>query len=123
MWDDLTGHLMSVRISSRLGRVNVPIDRHLADALLSVRVAARPGGECDIMLFPTAMRDDLDRYRTYVGRGLLDGPAPTFREFSASILGHELAHCLAHGRLTGERLARRWESKVLEAVQGHLRRG
>ena len=116
LWKRLTDHLYVVKIGSRLGRANVPEDGHLADVYLTAQIDDGVGGSlCDIMFFTTAMADDLDRWRTYNAQGLLDDPAPTRRQFWASILAHELAHCLDHGR--GEPAAERWEAKALEAVR------
>jgi hypothetical protein len=70
------------------------------------------------MFFPDAMAADLARYDRYYHQGLLPDPTPTEREFWVSILGHELGHCLYHGR--GEPTAERWEKKVLDAARGKL---
>lgn len=116
LWKPLTKHLYVIKIGSRLGRSNVPDDGHLADAYLTAQIDDGVGGSlCDIMFFPTAMDDDLARWRTYNAQGLLDDPAPTRRQFWASILAHELAHCLNHG--SGEGVAERWEARALKAVR------
>lgn len=115
-WKDLTGHLYELKIGSRLGLENVPEDGHLADAYLTAKIDGEEGGSyCDIMFFPAAMSADLERWRNYYASGLLDDPAPTFRQFWAAILGHELAHC-QRGR-NGEPAALKWEDKVLAAVR------
>lgn len=116
LWRPLTAHLYAVKLASRLGRDNVPRDGHLADAYLSVQIDGDVGGGlCDIMFFPTAMRDDLRRWQTYNDQGLLDEPAPSWRQFWAAIMAHELAHCL-QGR-NGETAALEWEERALAAVR------
>ena len=116
LWRPLTKHLYVVKVGSRLGRSNVPEDGHLADAYLTAQIDEGVGGSlCDIMFFTTAMADDLARWRTYNAQGLLDDPAPTRRQFWASILAHELSHCLDHG--SDEEVAERWEAKALDAVR------
>jgi hypothetical protein len=115
-WSDLTGHLYELKIGSRLGLQNVPEDGHLADAYLTAKIDGDEGGSyCDIMFFPAAMSADLERWRNYHASGLLDDPAPSFRQFWAAILGHELAHC-QRGR-NGETAALKWEDRVLAAVR------
>lgn len=115
LWRPLTAHLYAVKFASRLGRSNVPRDGHLADAYLSVQIdGAVGGGLCDIMFFPTAMRDDLRRWQAYNDQGLLADPAPSWRRFWASIMAHELAHC-RQGR-NGETAALEWEERALAAV-------
>jgi hypothetical protein len=116
LWKPLTKHLYVIKVSSRLGRENVPEDGHLADAYLTAQIDDGVGGSlCDIMFFPTAMADDLARWRTYNAQGLLADPAPSRRQFWASILAHELAHCLDHG--SGEDVAERWEAKALSRLR------
>lgn len=117
LWKRLTRHLYVIKIGSRLGRSSVPDDGHLADAYLTAQIDddGVGGSLCDIMFFPTAMTDDLARWRTYHAQGLLADPAPTRRQFWATILAHELAHCLDHGK--GEATAERWEARALEALR------
>ena len=118
-WDDLTDHLYVLKISSRPGPDRIPDDGHLADAFLTGQIDETTAGPlCDIMFFPDAMVADLERYEDYYNQGLLPDPTPTLRQFWASILGHELAHCLDHGQ--GEPTAERWEKKVLTAVREAL---
>ncbi|HEU4480428.1 MAG TPA: hypothetical protein VFS18_00960 [Actinomycetota bacterium] len=117
LWKPLTEHLFVVKIGSRNGRRSVPDDAHLADAFLTVDFRGDVGGAlCDIRFYPRAMADDLARWAGYYSQGLLPDPAPGRRAFWASILGHELAHCLRHGK-GGEPLSERWERRALEAVQ------
>jgi len=116
LWKPLTRHLYSIRFASRLGRVNIPEDGHLADAYLTAEIDGNEGGAmCDIMFFPSAMAADLARWRAYHSQGLLPDPPPTIRQFWASITAHELAHCLKHGR--GEPTAERWEARALAALR------
>jgi hypothetical protein len=119
-WKELTDDLYVLKIGSRSGRASVPEDGHLADAFLTGQIDddGGSGALCDIMFFPTAMSDDLVRYAEYYAQGLLPDPTPTVREFWVSILAHELAHCLEHGK--GEPIAESWEKKVLEAARGKL---
>ena len=123
LWKPLTRHLYVIKISSRLGRSSVPEDGHLADAYLTAQIDddGVGGSLCDIMFFPTAMSDDLARWRTYHAQGLLADPAPARREFWGAILAHELAHCLDHGK--GEAAAERWEARALEALRGRVSGG
>jgi hypothetical protein len=115
-WDDLTDHLYVLKISTRPGPDRIPDDKHLADAFLTGQIDETTAGSlCDLMFFPDAMVADLVRYDDYYNRGLLPDPTPTLRQFWASIVGHELGHCLDHGR--GEPTAERWERKVLTAAR------
>ncbi len=119
-WDDLTDHLFIIQVASRDGRTNIPEDGHLADAFLTGQVDERgSGGRCDIMFFTSAMADDLVRWERYYDQGLLPEPPPTWRQFWASILAHELAHCLRHGT-GGEPLSEEYERKVLLRAREEL---
>jgi hypothetical protein len=116
LWRRLTSHLYGVKFGSRNGRSNIPDDGHLADAFLTAKIDGNIGGTyCDIVFFPTAMEDDLDRWRSYYSQGLLSDEAPTFRQFWASIMAHELSHCFDGPH--GEPVALRWEAKALAAVR------
>ncbi len=118
-WNELTKDLYVLKVSSRNGRARVPEDGHLADAFLTAQIDKRGSGAlCDLMFFPVAMSDDLARYQQYYEQGLFADPPPSEREFWASILAHELAHCLGHGK--GEPVAEAWEKKVLAAARGNL---
>jgi hypothetical protein len=115
-WRELTGHLYVVELDSRPGRANVPPDGHLADAYYTGVVDRRgAGGLCDVMFFPTAIDDDLLRWRTYHSQGLLPEEPPTMRRFWASLLAHELAHC-GRGR-RGEAYARDWEQRARDSLE------
>jgi hypothetical protein len=117
LWDDLTTHLYEVKVAIRPGRSDIPSDRHLADAYPSA--VAAPGGYgslCDIVFYPAAISSDLERWRRYHADGVLAQiPPSTLRQYWGSILAHELAHCLGHGR--GETVARRWERTALRALR------
>lgn len=115
IWRRLTRHLYGAKFATRPGRSAVPPDGHLADAFLTAKVDGDVGGTyCDIMFFPVAMADDLTRWRRYHAQGLVAEPAPTTRQFWASIMAHELSHCMRKER--GEKAARAWEKRALEAV-------
>lgn len=122
-WDRLTEDLYMVSIGSRPGRQYVPEDGHLAEARAFPYLDDDGGGRlCDITFFPTAIADDLELQTRYHDQGLLDRAPPTRRHFWTAILGHELAHCLPNQKdglpaLTGEAAARRWEKRVLAAVE------
>lgn len=116
LWRKLTKHLYAVKFGSRTGMESVPEDGHLADAYLTAKIDGTEGGAyCDVMFFPTAILLDLERWGNYHAQGLLPEAPPSVRQFWASIMGHELAHCLP-GR-NGERVAGVWEERVLKAVQ------
>ena len=121
LWRRLTRHLYRIYLSSREGAINIPDDRHLADALLTAQIDRRGSGAlCDIRFYPAAIARDLERQRDYFEGGRLPSPPPSPRQFWVSVLGHELAHCLPHPdplRQVGERTARRWERKVLDAAR------
>ncbi|MQB00083.1 MAG: hypothetical protein GEU78_07275 [Actinobacteria bacterium] len=122
-WRRLTKNLYVVSIGSRPGRQYVPEDGHLAEARAFPFLDDDGAGRlCDITFFPTAINDDLRLQAHYHEEGLLDRAPPTRRHFWAAILGHELAHCLPNQKdglpaLTGEAVARRWEKRVLAAVE------
>lgn len=112
VWPRLTRHLYVVKLGARPGRANVPPDAHLADAVRSAYVDARGQGLlCDVVVFPAAITADLARWRSYHAAGLLPQPAPPPRHFWAAIVGHEIAHCLAHR--APEQVAISWEEKIL----------
>ena len=113
-WPRLTRHVTEVRISTRAGRGSMPKDGHLADAILNVQLGKRPGYVCDVMIYSTALADDVGRQAGYYSAGTLRAPPPTLREFWAVILAHELAHCSERGQ-RGEVYSTKWERKVLAA--------
>lgn len=116
LWDDLTGHLYVLKIATRPGLEDIPADGHLADALLTAAVDEYGmGSACDIMFFPAAIARDLERWRGYFADGLVPDPPPTLRQYWASILAHELGHCLNWEG--GEPFAERWEARALEALR------
>ena len=115
-WRELTGHLYSVRIGLRPGEERIPEDGHLADALRTLKLDGDVGGVyCQITFYSAAMSQDLERVGEYFDQGLVSSPPPTERQFYASILGHELAHCLGKGK--GEAVAQQWEARVLGALE------
>lgn len=115
LWDDLTGHLYVLKIATRPGLEDIPEDGHLADALLTAAVDDYGmGSACDIMFFPAAIARDLERWQGYYADGLVPDPPPTLRQYWASILAHELAHCLNWEG--GEPFAERWEARALAAL-------
>ena len=115
-WGDLTSHLYVLRIDSRVGRLNVPRDGHLADAYYTGTIDRRGAGElCDVMFFSTAVSDDLARWRGFWAAGRIAEPPPSVRHFYASLLAHELAHC-RHGA-RGEPEAIRWERRARDALR------
>jgi hypothetical protein len=120
LWRPLTDHLYVIEVGSRLGRDNVPRDGHLADAYITGLVEEEGAGAlCDILFFPTAITDDLARWRTYHANGYLEAPPPTLRQFWAGLLAHELGHCMEGPR--GERVAERWERRALHRFEARLK--
>jgi hypothetical protein len=119
LWAPLTDNLYVIEIGSRLGRDDVPRDGHLADAYITGLVEEEGAGAlCDIMFFPTAITDDLARWRTYHANGYLDAPPPSLRQFWAALLAHELGHCMEGPR--GERVAEEWERRALHRFEARL---
>ncbi len=119
LWGPLTDHLYVIEVGSRLGRDNIPRDGHLADAYITGLVEDKGAGAlCDIMFFPTAITDDLARWRTYHASGYLEAPPPSLRQFWAALLAHELGHCMEGPR--GERVAERWERRALHRFKARL---
>jgi hypothetical protein len=115
-WDDLTAHLYVLRIDSRVGRLNVPRDGHLADAYYTGTIDRRGAGElCDVMFFSTAITDDLERWSGFWATGRIAEPPPSVGDFYASLLAHELAHC-RHGP-RGEPEAIGWERRTRDALR------
>ncbi|MDQ3941100.1 MAG: hypothetical protein M3238_07110, partial [Actinomycetota bacterium] len=115
-WDELTAHLYLVKIDSRRGRLNVPTDGHLADTYYTGVIDERGAGPlCDVMFFPTAVADDLVRWRDYFADGRIAEAPPSLGDFYASLLAHELAHCGTGPR--GEPVARAWERRARAALR------
>lgn len=111
MWRRLTRQLAVIQIQARSGRARVPSDGHLADAYWTAVVEPDVvGGLCSISFYPAAVAADRRRSRALFARRL-GPPLPRARLFWASLLAHELAHCLP-GQ-PGERTARRWERRAV----------
>nr|MDQ3916654.1 hypothetical protein [Actinomycetota bacterium] len=116
LWYPLTKHLFQLKLGSRLGVTNIPDDGHLADAVLTGAIEEDAQGRlCDLMFFPNAIAQDLDRWRLYHSQGALVDPPPTLRQFWGSILAHELGHCFPGG--PGEKVAEHWEREALERLR------
>lgn len=116
-WDDLTAHLYLINLDSRFGRLNVPKDGHLADAYFTGTIdAGGAGALCDVMFFPTAIRDDLRRWRLYYSQGRIAEVPPSLEVFYSSLIAHELAHCSLGAR--GEPAAQAWERRTRDALPG-----
>jgi hypothetical protein len=121
LWGPLTRHLYVIELGSRLGRDDVPRDGHLADAYITGVVEEEGAGAlCDIMFFPTAVTDDLARWRTYHANGYIEEPPPSLRQFWAGLLAHELGHCMEGPR--GETVAEEWERRALHRFEARLDR-
>src|SRR5918996_4371526 len=121
LWGPLTHHLYVIELGSRLGRDDVPRDGHLADAYITGVVEEEGAGAlCDIMFFPTAVTDDLARWRTYYANGYIQESPPSFRQLWAGLLAHELGHCMEGPR--GERVAEKWEERAMRRFEARLDR-
>jgi hypothetical protein len=108
-----------IELGSRLGRENIPRDGHLADAYVTGLVEKRGAGAlCDIMFFPTAVTDDLARWRSYHANGYIEDPPPTLRQFWVGLLAHELGHCVEGPR--GEKVAEMWERRAMHRFATRL---
>lgn len=115
-WRPLTRHLYKLKVASRLGVVNVPEDGHLADAILTAAFDEEAQGRaCDVMFFPNAISQDLDRWRLYWAQAAIEDPPPTKRQLWGAVLAHELAHCLPGG--PGEKVAEDWEARALRKLR------
>lgn len=116
LWYPLTRHLFRLKLGSRLGVSNIPDDGHLADAVLTAAIDEDGQGRlCDLMFFPNAIAQDLDRWRLYYSQGAVVAPPPTRRQLWAAVLAHELGHCLPGG--PGEKVAERWEHRAMAKLQ------
>lgn len=115
-WRPLTRPLYKLKVASRLGGVNVPEDGHLADAILTAAFDEKAQGRvCDVMFFPNAISQDLDRWRLYWSQAAIEEPPPTKRQLWGAVLAHELAHCLPGN--PGEKVAERWEARALRKLR------
>ena len=116
LWWPLTRHLYKVKFGSRPGVVNIPEDGHLADAVLTAAFDEEAQGRlCDIVFFPNAIARDLANWRLYHSRGSVEEPPPTLRQYWGAIAAHELGHCFPGS--PGEKVARSWEARALEALR------
>lgn len=128
VWKSLTEGLHSVELETHPG-ARSEAGVHLADAVLSHAIVEnRPLVVCDIRFYPRAIRQELriwrrvrgvgvspSQWRDYNENGIFDEPQPTKRQFWASILAHELSHCLVGPH--GERAAQDWEYKTMRRLR------
>jgi hypothetical protein len=116
LWLPLTKHLYKIKFQSRLGLSNIPEDGHLADAFLTAGFGRKAQGRlCDVMCFPNAISQELDRWQLYYAQGAAIDPPPTLRQLWGSVTAHELGHCFP-GQ-PGEKVARKWEAKALARLR------
>jgi hypothetical protein len=108
LWKRLTKHLHVAKINAYGGRHNTPSDGHLADAFPGVMEGSDEelGLSCDVVFYMAAIAKEVRLSR----QGVLVRNRPNLRITYASIVAHELAHCLRGPH--GEKVARRWEYKV-----------
>ena len=94
---------------------------HLANAISGL--VEDTSGElqlsCDIVFFAGTIAGESRRFREYYEQGYLDRLPFTLRSRYASILAHELAHCL-QDRPHNEAAARGWEKRVLRLMRGSV---
>jgi hypothetical protein len=128
VWKKVTEGLHSVELETHPG-ARSKAGVHLADAVLNHTVAeGRPLVVCDIRFYPRAIRQELrlfrrveelggspQQWRDYNTNGVFDEEVPAKSDFWASILAHELAHCLV-GR-HGEKAAQAWEYKTMRRLR------
>lgn len=127
VWKTLTEGLHYVELETHPGgRSEAGV--HLADAVLAHTVVeGRPFVVCDIRFYPRAIRQELrlwrrvrelglspQQWRDYNENGVFDEGQPTKADFWASILAHELVHCLPGPH--GEKAAREWEYKTMRRL-------
>ena len=127
-WKKLTKGLHSVELETHPG-ARSKAGVHLADAAVRFAVTeGKPLVVCDIRFYPRAIRQELRlfrrvkqlgasprQWRDYNGNGVFDEQLPRKSDFWASILAHELAHCLVGPH--GERVARAWEYKTMRRLR------
>lgn len=127
VWRPLTRGLYSVELETHPG-ARSEAGVHLADAVLNHTLArGRPRVVCDIRFYPRAIRQELRLWRRIRGVGIsprdwrdyneneiFDEKLPNRSDFWASILAHELAHCLLGPH--GERAAQEWEYKTMRRL-------
>ena len=115
-WKELTEHVVRVRISSRPGEYRILEDGRLADSIMTTQVGGRFSGVwCDVLIYSTALVQDIAQQEIYWAEGRLAAPPPDLRDFWAVILAHELAHCSPRGQ-KGEAYSTIWEGRVLAAL-------
>ncbi|MDQ3940361.1 MAG: hypothetical protein M3238_03310 [Actinomycetota bacterium] len=116
LWDPLTRHLGVVKFAAYEERYRVPPDNHLADA--SPMLTDENGDfqlRCDIVFYSLAMAREVTRLRRLHDAGVIDFVPPDLREAYASVVAHELAHCLRGPH--GEKVAQRWERRALTRLR------
>ncbi len=128
VWRKLTDGLHSVELETHPG-ARSEAGVHLADAVLSHAIAeGKPLVVCDIRFYPRAIRQELRlfrrvkelgvsplQWRDYNENGVFDEALPTKSDFWASILAHELSHCLLGPH--GEAAAKAWEYKTMRRLR------
>ena len=115
-WKELTAHVVRVKIASRPGVGRILEDERLADSIMTVEVTGPWRGMwCDVLIYSTALAEDIEQQAVYYSEGRLSAPPPSLREFWAVILAHELAHCSPRGQ-RGEAYSTKWEGRVLRAL-------
>jgi hypothetical protein len=105
----LTKHLHVAKINAYPGTHNIPEDGHLADAIPGVMERSTDGElglSCDIVFYMAAIAKEMRLSRA----GVLVRNRPSLRIAYASIVAHELAHCLRGPH--NEKVARRWEYRA-----------
>jgi hypothetical protein len=128
VWAPLTDGLHSVELETHPGARSTA-GVHLADAVLSHALVENiPRVVCDIRFYPRAIRQELriwrrvrgvglspEQWRDYNENEIFDEGLPNKGHFWASILAHELSHCLLGPH--GEKAAQEWEYKTMRRLR------